>query len=167
MNYLCKLKFRKGKLSRTIQAGMTDSLYDIAILLYASLVHEDFQDEYLFSFVFGEDSYITRKDEQESLFGYSTEHYHVLEQECLRNVILRNPSSALFRITSLKRPDDLDLEMDIEFDDSERQDKSIRLIDGAGILIKNYGIVDCSFPKIKEMTTKNLPTTKKLRKYKS
>lgn len=167
MDYSCTLTFQNGTLFRKIVCSMTDSLFDIALLLYSSLVAEDCQDDYQFSFVFGEDVYITRKDEQESLYGYSTEHYHVLEQECLRNVIIRNPSSALFRVTCLSLPEDFDLDMAIEFQEAKADEKTPVLIDGNAILMKDYQIADRDFSEIQTLATKAFPTLRKKRKYRS
>ena len=103
MDYLCVATFRKVGIERRIELSLKDSLYDLALLLFGSLVCTEALEDYQFEFVFGEDRYITRKDEQESLFGYSTDHYHILDDETLQNAIVRKAASACFKIFSCGR----------------------------------------------------------------
>lgn len=161
MDYLCVATFRKVGIERRIALSLKDSLYDLALLLFGSLVCTEVLEDYQFEFVFGEDRYITRKDEQESLFGYSTDHYHILDDETLQNAIVRKAASACFKIFSCGRQDDIVLEMDIG-ELHPAYDKHLpMLLCGEGIIGKEYSIQALSSDDVREMMEKNVPILRK------
>lgn len=165
MNYAFRITFRKGDLFRTIAIDMETSLYDLALLLMSSLVDKEDLDTYSFFLQFGEDSYLTRKDEQESLFGYSTTHYHILDDESFHNVIVRKADSGSFQIVDRGKQNNLVLDMEVGEMIPSPDKTEARLIDGSGVLEKDYRIKEMAFSAILKNTERNLPLLKKAFRY--
>lgn len=152
------------KIKRTYTLPFMTSLYDLALNVYSSLIKEE-SDKYSFLFRFDDKVYISRKDEQESLYGYSDDSYHVLESETFFNVALSNPKKSTFEIIDYSKQDNLVLEMNLSDIKPMDEKEKFSLIDAEGILDKELKEKDCSFDEIIRIQKKSLPTIKKTYKY--
>ncbi len=163
MNYQSELTFYcdEKKMTRKINIGFNSSLLDMAFLLYASLVKEEKQSEFSFLFRFGEDIYITRKDEQENLYGYSDEHYHILEEESFMNAVVRKSSSASFEIVYLKRASNLVFDMSMgEIKSSDEKTKPM-FLSGSSLLGSELQLLSSSEKDVEENIRKSFPELRK------
>ena len=166
MTYQCIVAFHGKKTMRKFRLDLETSLYDLALLLYSSLVREKNQEDYSFQFVFGEDSYVTRKDEQDDLFGYSTRHYHVLDDESFKNAIIRQSNSASFQIIKRSLPENYVMSMELGELMPTEESIPLKLIDGEGIIAEDYRIIPADFQEIIREEENNLPVLRRRFRYK-
>lgn len=166
MTYQCIVAFHGKKTMRKFLLDLETSLYDLALLLYSSLVKEKNQEDYSFQFVFGEDSYVTRKDEQDDLFGYSTRHYHVLDDESFKNAIIRQSNSASFQIIKRSLPENYVMSMELGELMPTEESIPLKLIDGEGIIAEDYRIIPADFQEIIREEENNLPVLRRRFRYK-
>lgn len=166
-NYISEVTFatKDKSLSRTILLPFRTRLDKVASLLYASMVEEEDIEEYTFLFRFGDEIYITRKEEQESGYGYSSSAYHLLEEETFFNVLFRKVNSASFELSSLKEKENLVLDMEMGPIKLNEEKKKLALLDGKGKVGKDYVIVPSSFAEIEKRAKKNLPLVRKASLY--
>lgn len=137
-----------GDLYRKLEVRFDSSLLDVALLLLSSLVRKKDLPLFHFRLAFGDEDYVTRKDEQNDLYGYSTTKYHVLDDESLQNAALRNSGPGLFILYRLDRPEDVVLTMALDDVGPATEKEKPRLMDGAGLLRDDYTVEKASFSDI-------------------
>ncbi|GEM_PF-1266204 len=148
-------------IERVFLFSFSHTLYELALNLFASLVAEEEQEKYSFFFSFDQERYITRKDEQELLYGYSDRDYHILEQEAFLNIVLRNPKQLSFEIVDLSRRDNIVFDLDVEEIQPQLEKMKPILFAGHGFLGKNLNREDKEWKEIVDNQRKSLPLLKK------
>ena len=167
MNYKSEITFRCGEfnITRKMILSFSESLLNIASILYSSLVEGDL-DTFYFRFRFDEDYYITRRDEQDTLFGYSHSKYYILDDECFQNAIIRGGNTAVFELGTPRRQAEIVFDMEIGGISGNDQKEKSSLLGGEGILLADTLTArEASFDEIKELGDRQYPTVMKFHRY--
>lgn len=161
--YQAKMKVYQEdmKIERVFRFSFAHTLYELALQLYASLVESSQQEKYGFFFCFDHERYITRKDEQEMLYGYSDYTYHILEQEAFLNIVLRNPKQLSFEIVDLSRPDNIVFSIEVSDIEPQLEKMKPSLLQARGILGEKLCPQEATYEEILRNQEKSLPALKK------
>ncbi len=167
MDYKAEITFKCSEfdITRKMSVSFSEPLLNIASLLYSSLVEGDL-DTFYFTFKFDGAYYITRRDEQDTLFGYSHSEYYILDDECFQNAVVRGGKEALFTLVTPKRQEEVVFEMEIgNISGADKKEKS-SLLGGDGILVaETLEKKEADFDQIKSLSDKQYPIVKKFHKY--
>ncbi len=167
MDYKSEITFRCGEfnITRKMILSFSESLLNIASILYSSLVEGDL-DTFYFRFRFDGDYYITRRDEQDTLFGYSHSKYYILDDECFQNAIKRGGNTAVFELVTPRRQAEIVFDMEIGGISGGDQKEKSSLLGGEGILLADTLTArEASFDEIKELCDRQYPIVKKFHRY--
>ncbi len=168
MNYKAEVTFRCEEFGivRKMNLSFSEVLLDVASLLYSSIVEGDL-DLFYFRFRFDDVCYITRRDEQDTLFGYSHSEYYILDDECFQNAVVRGGQKAVFELITPKRQAEIVFEMDIGTISAGEDKEKSSLTGGEGILLaEGPAHKDADFDQILALSQKQYPIVKKFHRYK-
>lgn len=155
------------RIERKIQVRFRTSLYDLATFLFTSIVKREAREDYSFLFRFDGAVYLTRKEEQESLYGYSDGTYHLLDEESFLNIVLRNPSKLTFELSDYSSKGNLVFSIAVNAITRADQEDDIVLLGGCNFLSRNRKEESAALSSIVSMVEKDWKEVKKENKYQS
>jgi hypothetical protein len=148
-------------LTRKVRLSFSCSLADLAFLLYGSLVDQDHLSDYSFLLRFGEDIYITRMDEQGTLYGYSSQNYHILEEESFLNAIVRKADTGSFEIIDLGRQSNVVFTMTLGPIRETSEKRKPELSEGNGLFGKDLKVRKADEKEVESNLSASLPLLRK------
>ncbi len=152
-------------IERKIQVRFKASLYDLATFLFTSLMEKEVREKYSFLFRFDDTIYLTKKEEQETGYGYSDGTYHLLDEESFLNVVLRNPKKLFFELSDYSAKGNLVFPMSVTSVTRADDEDDIVLLDGKNILGENRKEESVPLSSIAALIQKDWKEVKKENRY--
>lgn len=161
------LTSNRYQIQRKVQVRFQASLFDLAAFLFASMVKREAREDLSFLFRFDDTVYLTEKEEQETLYGYSDGTYHLLDQESFLNIVLRNPKKLSFEISDYSSKGNLVFPITVNAITRADKEDDIILLDGKNILSEDRKEESATLSSIVSMVEKDWKEVKKANRYRN